>query len=147
MRDILENNSPEAVFYSLRDILVDQFSASQVRLYIFASNKGITNFDGMRISEAKDPLQTMFSSLFNDEKPICGSLQDEHIKALFGDQANTIPSTILVPLKQPQWKGLLAVGSRQWNCYRFGMPLEIMVLIAKMAAIQLNTLLDLNLKA
>ncbi|NIQ15196.1 MAG: DUF484 family protein, partial [Candidatus Dadabacteria bacterium] len=53
----------------------------------------------------------MFTEIFHRNKPLCGSLQEEHIKTLFGNQENSINSTILIPLQQQKWQGLLVIGS------------------------------------
>jgi len=57
----------------------------------------------------------MFSELFYRGQPLCGSLQEEHLKALFGANSKIIKSTVLLPFAGDGWQELLVLGSRLDN--------------------------------
>ncbi len=55
---------------------------------------------------------TRFSGLFLEGQPRCGRLRPEQAIALFGKNAPGVASAALIPLGDRDWRGLLAVGSR-----------------------------------
>jgi len=61
---------------------------------------------------------------------------------MFGDAAVRVHSTILIPLIGSDWEGLLVVGSEQRDRYRRGPELELLVYLARITAIHLDSWLN-----
>lgn len=71
-------------------------------------------------------LRYMFIELINRNKPLCGSLQDEHIRMLFQAAAGHVNSTLIVPMRHPKWEGLIAMGSHERGRYGRGFELDML---------------------
>lgn len=66
----------------------------------------------------------MFIELFNRNKSLCDSLQQEYVTMLFGAN-EPVRSTALVPhVENNEWY-LFALGSDEMNCYRQGFELRL----------------------
>ena len=72
----------------------------------------------------------MFTEIFHRKNPLCDSLQEEHIEALFSENNKPIQSTVLIPLQQVGWKGLLALGSYLHNRYSRGFEIDLLVYLS-----------------
>ncbi|MCG8325727.1 MAG: DUF484 family protein [Thiotrichales bacterium] len=85
-------------------------------------------------------LNRMFIELFNRNKPLCDSLQQEYIHMLFGRDEN-IESTLLIPVVTDEFTLLFALGSRQHNSYRQGFELKLVEFLVRMFVRQFSTML------
>lgn len=132
--ELLNSSSPKVLYQRLSRALSSNYHADRIRLYIFTQLSAPKNYSGLRFKKANAKIKYLFSGVFNHHRPLCGSLQDEHIKALFDVDAELIHATVLIPLKQEGWEGLLALGSCQWNCYSHGASMELLVMISDMAS-------------
>jgi uncharacterized protein YigA (DUF484 family) len=68
----------------------------------------------------------MFTELFHHNKPLCDSLQTEHIEALLGAEIESIHSTVLIPVQQSDWHGLLVLGSTMQDQYSHGFKIDLL---------------------
>ena len=132
--DLLNTENPEEFHRKLVDGLSAHYKADQFRLYVFTRLPTPNDCGGIRFRTANAGIKCLFTGVFNHHRPLCGSLQDEHIKAVFGNDAEFIRSTVLIPLKLERWEGLLALGSRQWNYYHHGLSLELLVMVSDIAS-------------
>ncbi|MGB5732877.1 MAG: DUF484 family protein [Thiohalocapsa sp.] len=82
--------------------LREEFSAEAVALKLFP-------IDGDR--QAADPLMTAFIDFIDRDRCLCGPLLAIQSEPLFGDQAPTIHSAVLIPVKGHDQAGVLAIGS------------------------------------
>jgi len=114
------------------------YAANKVLLYIFSKYTTNKNYSGLRFLDLNSKLRFMFTEVFHRGKPLCGSLQEEHIKLLFGKPYNMINSTILIPLHQPDWQGLFVVGSQEHNCYSHGFELDSLVYLSNILSLTIN---------
>ena len=117
------------------------FAASQVRLFVFTrlSQAGIC--DVIRFTGQDYMIQDMFSGLVNRKKPLCSSLQVEHLQVLFQDEAERVKSNVVIPLISENWSGLLALGSSNWDQYGQGDELDMLVFISELVTVKLSMLL------
>jgi len=91
---------------------------------------------GIRFLEANSKLAFMFTELFHHNKPLCDSLQSEHLDALFGimDDAEPIRSTALIPVQQSDWHGMLVLGSKKQDQYCHGFEMDLLNYITMISA-------------
>ncbi|MFN2308978.1 MAG: DUF484 family protein [Gammaproteobacteria bacterium] len=61
--------------------------------------------------ESGDPELASFAAFFRAVRPVCGELKPEQLAFLYGDQAEAIASTALIPLGVEAELGMLAIGS------------------------------------
>jgi len=86
----------------------------------------------------------MFTEFFYRNKPLCDSLQEEHLAALFGEEIEQIKSTILLPFSNHARRALMALGSYKTDEYAVGFRLELLVLIQQIIIMKLDSLLADN---
>jgi len=129
-------------FYKLLCSFLERlYETSYVRLFIFncgAEDKKIGNI----YFHKNDPkLRFMFMEILNRNKPLCSSLQTEQLQMLFSKDAEKIRSNLLLPIKQSNLDGLLALGSHERNKYSIGEELDLLVFASELAAFKLQNLL------
>ncbi len=108
---LMETESLEDVFYTLQDILRNDFNADSIVLRIFSSEEAGIPVDNVRFVDRRDPALKVFDKFFASRKPICGALNRDQSQYLFGDQADEMTSASLVPVCDGDCFGLLAIGS------------------------------------
>ncbi len=122
-----------ADFYRLfKQKMLDLYATNQVKLYLFIDEEYLLDIEGMPVLKRDANLRPMFTELLNRNKPLCGSLQAEHMISLFNKSADKIRSTVIVPLKCKNWEGLLVLGSQHKDQYSHGVELELLVSLSKL---------------
>lgn len=129
---ILAARTPADLYKLLRRDLQTYYAADHVLLLIFTRAPRPTGPAGLKYCDTRSGLCFMFAELFQRDKPLCGSLQEEHVEALFGKHAATIKSTVLLPHAGAGWQSLLALGSHTENCYGRGAELDLLLFLNKM---------------
>jgi len=153
LKDVLRKNIFNSIFElfktkkvidfnkSLCSFLEKLYETSYVRLFIFnygAEDKKIGNI----YFHKDDPkLRFMFTEILNRNKPLCSSLQAEQLQMLFSKDAEKIRSNLLLPIKQSNLEGLLALGSHEMNKYSIGEDLDLLVFASELAVFKLQNLL------
>lgn len=123
---LLAAQSPQDLYNILRRDLKTYYSADSVLLLIFTAVKTMDNHDGLRFHKSSSNLRFMFSELFHRRQSLCGSLQEEHLQALFGDNSEKIKSTVLLPCAGDGWQELLVLGSLTENRYSRNLELDLL---------------------
>ena len=111
------------IYVGLDDILRGEFNADAVTVKLFI-NPEQTEIDSENdlmqtiFVPLDDPQMASFKTILAHEKPVCGELKDEQLSYLFGDNADQIKSSALIPLGGEQcssvkcsFLGILAIGS------------------------------------
>lgn len=129
--NLMDANSLNDIYIALDDSLRGDFEADAVSIKLFV-DPDQTSIDA-NDNLASDLIQTIFvpledpgldsfKNILSHEKPICGPLQPEQLSYMFGDQADDIKSTALIPLGGDRcasigcdYLGILAIGSRDEN--------------------------------
>lgn len=107
--ELMAADSLDAVTLALKDGLRSGFAADAVRLCLFhQSAAGHSDFVA-----AVAPQAEHLRGLLARGEPICGRLAGDQLQFLFGDSAPAIGSTALIPVREDQELGLLAIGSYQ----------------------------------
>jgi len=87
---------------ALEATLREQFNAEAVALKLFPLEPD---------RRATDPLVSAFIDFVDRDRCLCGALRPAQSEPLFGDQAPTIQSAVLIPIKGHDQSGVLAIGS------------------------------------
>jgi hypothetical protein len=124
--ELLAAQTPQDAYNILRRDLKTYYSADSVLLLIFTRVKIMDNHAGLRFYNSSSSLRFMFSELFHRRQPLCGSLQEEHLQALFGGNSEIIKSTVLLPFACDGWQELLVLGSLAENRYSHGLELDLL---------------------
>ena len=125
--ELLASTSPEKLDQCLRSGLKTYYSADSVRLLLFSKSDVQNNCFGMYFMDPGSKLRFMFAEIFHRNKPLCGSLQEEHLLELFDGDTDSIKSTVLLPMDFTSWQGLLVLGSHEQNRYGHGFELDLLV--------------------
>ena len=112
--------------------------ADKVLLFIFCDNQIKSECPELIFQEKDSKSKLMFTEVFHRGKPLCGSLQEEHIRLLFGKQVDTVHSTILIPMSGKSWQALLVIGSNDHNCYSHGFQLDSLVYLAQIISLVID---------
>ena len=102
------------------------YAADEFRLFVFSDLPEPGAVNGVKFMPRNAKLKYMFIELLNRNRPLCGSLQDEHIRILFQGAAGHVSSTMIMPLRYERWEGLAAVGSQERGRYGRGFELEML---------------------
>lgn len=98
--------------------LAEDFNGDLVQLVLFEPINGLDEADWLQVVKSDDARLQPFQDCLGDGEPLCGRLQPEKHALLYGDSADQVQSTALLPLPG---LGLVAVGSRDPNRFFPGM--------------------------
>lgn len=118
---LIESTSVDEIFTNLYSSLRDDFNSEHAAIRMFATpaqaaDRGLAEFVG----EDRDGA-SLFGSLFESMKPVCGRIKPEQVEFLFPGHAGNIQSCVVLPLGETTCVGLLAVGSSDAQRYYPGM--------------------------
>ena len=122
---VLRGKDVDAAYAVVARCLRQDYAADEFRVFVFRDDTQAASGDGIRFLPRSAKLKYLFIELLNRNKPLCGSLQDEHIRMLFQAADDHINSTLVLPLRHPDWEGLIAVGSRERGRYGRGFELDM----------------------
>lgn len=98
--------------------LAEDFNGDLVQLVLFEPIDGLDENEWLQVVKRDDARLQPFRDCLADGEPLCGRLQPEKHALLYGDSADQVQSTALLPLPA---LGLVAVGSRDPNRFFPGM--------------------------
>ena len=98
--------------------LQEDFSGDQVSVVLFAPVEGLEGDAWLQVVPTGDAHLAPFKDCMASGEPICGRLHPDKHALLYGDGADQVASSALLPLPGV---GLLAVGSRDANRFFPGM--------------------------
>jgi hypothetical protein len=79
-----------------------------------------------------------FQRLLGVGKPFCGRLKKDQLQLLFGDRAEAIGSSALLPLGKDGMLGLLAIGSFERDRFNVGVDTDFLGRMADIIGVALN---------
>ena len=153
LKDVLRKNIFNSIFElfktkkvidfnkSLCSFLEKLYETSYVRLFIFNYSAEDKNIGYIYFHKDDPKLRFMFTEILNRNKPLCSSLQAEQLQMLFSKDAEKIRSNLLLPIKQSNLDGLLALGSHERSNYSIGEDLDLLVFASELAVFKLKNLL------
>ena len=139
---LLQSGTLEDLYLRTRDCLEEVCNADRVILYLFHPCRYTGKYPGLKCLQTGHRLKFMFTEIFYRDKPLCNSLQEEHIKALFAENHQQIKSTLILPMQTQDWQGLLVAGSRQPDQFRHGFELDLLVFLGNILKYRLTTVLS-----
>ena len=123
---LYQAEGPDKVYEILNKGLGNLYSADYVHVIIFNNNYIKNSGRCFRYINPDSKIRFMFTELFNRNKALCDSLPAEYIQMLFAEDAELIRSTVLVPMNNDDWQGLMVLGSRQRDIYHYGLEIELL---------------------
>lgn len=123
---LLRCDGAAEIYAAALKCLKRDYAVDELRVFIFSDEIAGQAVEGIKFLPRTAKLKYMFIELINRSKPLCGSLQDEHIRMLFQAAAGHVNSTLIIPLRHPKWEGLVALGSHEHGRYGRGFELEML---------------------
>ena len=115
--------------------LAEDFQGDSVRMVLFKPIRGLEDAPWLQVLPADDAALAPFRDCLHDGEPLCGRLQPEKHALLYGEQADQVQSSALLPMPGV---GLLAVGSRDPNRFYPGMGTLFLRMMAEAFAAALH---------
>ncbi|HEY5805450.1 MAG TPA: DUF484 family protein [Lysobacter sp.] len=115
---LMRQDSAADTLRAMAASLAEDFNGDLVRLVVFAPVDGIADVEWLQVIAQDDARLQPFRDCLGDGEPLCGRLQPEKHAVLYGERAEDVQSTALLPLPGV---GLVAVGSRDANRFFPGM--------------------------
>ena len=110
------------------------YHAKRFLFLVFQKPGNCKDYSSIHFLEANSKLSFMFTELFHHNKPLCDSLQAEHIEALFQAETESIHSTALIPVQQSGWLGLFVLGSKVQDQYSHGFEMDLLKYITMISS-------------
>jgi uncharacterized protein YigA (DUF484 family) len=118
---LMEAETLESMLEYLYQTLKSDFAADAVAIRA-AVPKAQNRFqDRAEFVSDLERMKTMFTKLFEENRPTCGRFNQEQRKYLFGGAAERIGSMALLPLSAKSPFGMLAIGSHEETRFHAGM--------------------------
>jgi len=124
--------------------LKHHYWAERFLFLIFQTPIRHKNCSNIRFLEANSKLALMFTKLFHHNKPLCDSLQTEHLEALFGAETESIHSTALIPVQQSGWHGLLVLGCTMQDQYSHGFKIDLLNYITMISTAVIENIVSVS---
>jgi len=128
---LMKVESLKALNDLLSKSLRQHYQADQFLFLVFKTPIDSEDCSNIRFHETNSKLAFMFTELFHHNKPLCDSLQTEHIDALFETigETESIRSTAIIPVQQSDWHGMLVLGSNKQDQYCHGFEMDLLIVI------------------
>lgn len=141
---LMQLNTLQALNDLLNKSLKHYYHADRFLFLVFNKTIHSRNCCNIRFLEANSKLAFMFTELFHHNKPLCDSLQSEHIEALFETEIKSIHSTALIPVQQSGWHGLLVLGSSIPDQYSHGFEMDCLNYMTMITAALIENIVSIN---
>ena len=120
--DVLAAEDAHATLRQLTDELAKNFSVEHVVIRLFAdSNHPLQDIDSAWVLTSQSARQTL-DEFTPTSEPLCGRLQPGQLKRLFGEKADAVNSSVLIPLRKGILHRVIALGSA--SIHRFNPTMD-----------------------
>ena len=137
---LMQIDSLETINKLLSKSLKKLYKAECFLFLVFQKPVVCKDCSNIRFLETNSKLAFMFTELFRHNKPLCNSLQTEHIEVLFQAETESIRSTALIPVQQSGWHGLFVLGSKIQDQYSHGFEMDLLKYITRMCAVLIENI-------
>lgn len=139
---LMRADSLDDVIERVHGHLRDDFKADVVALRLAQLPKGFSTDTCTLPLDASDPALAAFAPFFRAMRPLCGELKAEQLAFLFGDQADGVASTALIPLGVEAELGMLAIGSHDDHRFHPAMDTLFLRCLGELIACAMTPYLD-----
>ncbi len=133
---LIKTTDAESLISTIKKSLISDFKADKIVLRFLADqdqDEKLPEFVGDDWSD-----KSLFEDAINNNQPICGRLNEEQHRSMFGDELPEYGSSVLVPLFGKDWTGLLAIGSQSPDRYQKDMGTEILSQMADIVTLAID---------
>lgn len=115
---LLDARTLTELLHGVETVLREEFKAEFIALRLTPPAWPVVWDERLALSR---PTQALLEPLLQVQQPLCGRLTRGQLQALFGPAATQVASVALAPLQGDDWRGLLAIGSRDEARFHPGM--------------------------
>jgi uncharacterized protein YigA (DUF484 family) len=141
---MIESESLDALLALVNKKLRHDFSADLVAVCLLADAKDQTPVSRDEFPTDADAFRGLFQRLLGTGKPYCGQLKKEQLDALFGEQAESVSSSALLPLGAGGGLGMVVVGSFERDRYHAGIDTAFLQSMSDVIAACLSEYLEIK---
>jgi uncharacterized protein YigA (DUF484 family) len=124
--------------------LRQDFSADMVAVCLLAKPKDKSLASHAAFLADADAFRGLFQRLLGAGKPYCGQLKKEQLDALFGEQAEGVLSSAVLPLGMGGELGIVAIGSFERDRYHTDVDTAFLQNMSEVIAATLGKHLDMS---
>lgn len=118
--------------------LKKDFNADLVKIQLLSTPVNDNHGNIPELVSDIDAFCGQFQRLLGVGKPFCGRLKTEQLQLLFGDRAEAVGSSALLPLGKDGMLGLLAIGSFERHRFNVGADTDFLGRMADIIGVALN---------
>jgi hypothetical protein len=139
---LMRADSLDDVIERVHGHLRDDFKADVVALRLAQLPKDFSTDTCTLPLDASDTALASFAPFFRAMRPLCGELKPEQLAFLFGEQAEAVASTALIPLGVEAELGMLAIGSHDDHRFHPAMDTLFLRCLGELIACAMTPYLD-----
>ncbi len=139
---MIKCESLDAMLDLLKKKLRKDFSADMVAIGLLAEPKDKTLKSHEAFPADADAFRGLFQRLLGAGKPYCGQLKKEQLDVLFGEQAEGISSSALLPLGAGGELGMVVIGSFERDRYHTSVDTAFLQSMSELMAAALGKHLE-----
>jgi len=137
--ELVKADSIHSLYERLFKTCRDNFNVHDLNIFLFADKDPGFRQKKIYFESRGSGFLRMFTELFNRNKPLCDSLQQEYLQILFsGDEP--VQSTLLIPHIEKDYHLLFAFGSHRLNAYKQGYELKLIEFLVAVFVVKFNEL-------
>ena len=139
MAKLIGASDLESLLATIKKSLISDFKADKIVIRIMSDHNQVTGQKNLSDIVGKEwPQRSLFEEILNHKNPVCGRLNGEQHKIIFGDELPEYGSSVLVPLFGRTWTGLLAIGSQHPERYTKDMGTDILSQMAGIVTLAID---------
>ena len=123
---LMDATDPKDIFVTLYDNLAKNFHADCVAVRLFGDPAFVDSYVGEEFSGKDVKKKSLFKTIIESKQAICGRMGHQQQAFLFGNEADEITSSVMVPLMGSNWDGIMAIGSFNPDRFQPGMGVELL---------------------
>jgi len=140
--EVLSTRDVESAMQGLSSQLSKGFTVDHVAVRLLADKSlPLDNIDQSWVLTSQSAAGTL-DDFTPTTEPLCGRLKLGQLKRLFGDQAESIGSSVLIPLRKGSLYGLIALGSTDEHRFNPGMDTLYLKRLGELASAALLRFID-----
>lgn len=123
---LIDATDPKDIFATLYDNLTRNFHADCVTVRLFGDPAFIDTYAGEEFVGKDVKEKSLFKTIIESKQAMCGRMKHQQQAFLFGNEADEITSSVMVPLMGSNWSGIMAIGSFNPDRFQPGMGVELL---------------------
>lgn len=135
--ELVKADSIQSLYESLFKCGRDNFNVYDLNIFLFANEDPGFRQKNIYVESMGSGFLRMFTELFNRNKPLCDSLQQEYLQILF-DGDELVQSTLLIPHIEMDYHLLFALGSHRPNAFKQGYELKLIEFLVAVFVVKFN---------